>query len=156
MSGTTDNPNDPDLTRGVDAAPVGQAKKYLVLSEVERAKGFVRPYRDAYRHVGQKPKYPLVDLTEAEHERYDQYSYVKKEVYPDDGSGLVGRYWTQAQLDALGCGNVTVMGRAIAETYARDPGFYGSTYCTTCMKHLPVAEFTWYEMDGTEGPVLGS
>ncbi len=45
------------------------------------------------------------------------------------------------------CGAVTTMGQAIAETYARDPKFYGSTYCIKCKKHLPVAEFTW---DGTE------
>ena len=29
----------------------GQQKGYVVLSPAERAKGFVRPYRDAYRHL---------------------------------------------------------------------------------------------------------
>ena len=29
----------------------GQQKGYVVLSEAERAKGFVRPFRDAYRHA---------------------------------------------------------------------------------------------------------
>jgi hypothetical protein len=29
----------------------GQQKGYVVLSADERAKGFVRPYRDAYRHL---------------------------------------------------------------------------------------------------------
>lgn len=29
----------------------GQQKGYVVLTEAERGKGFVRPYRDAYRHV---------------------------------------------------------------------------------------------------------
>lgn len=52
----------------------GQQKDYVVLSAAERSKGFVRPYRDAYRH--------------------------------------------------LKCGKITTMGRAIAETYARDPTFY--------------------------------
>lgn len=28
----------------------GQQKEYVILSEAERAKGFVRPYRDAYKH----------------------------------------------------------------------------------------------------------
>lgn len=31
--------------------PSGMQKGYVVLSEAERAKGFVRPYRDAYRHL---------------------------------------------------------------------------------------------------------
>jgi hypothetical protein len=105
MSLTTD-PNNPDLTRGSDSAPVPQAKVYLVLSEEERAKGFVRPYRDAYRH--------------------------------------------------LTCRTITTMGRALSETYARDPKFYGATYCVHCRMHRPVSEFTWYEMDGREGPAVGS
>lgn len=29
----------------------GQQKDYVVLADEERAKGFVRPYRDAYRHL---------------------------------------------------------------------------------------------------------
>lgn len=95
MSLTTD-PNDPDLTRGVDKEPIEQAKKYLVLSEEERAKGFVRPVRAEYVHIV--------------------------------------------------CGVRTRMGQAIAETYARDPNFYGATYCIGCRKHLPVSEFVW---DGT-------
>jgi hypothetical protein len=49
MSTTTD-PTDPRLVHGNDSKPVAQAPVYLVLSEEERAKGFVRPYRDAYRH----------------------------------------------------------------------------------------------------------
>lgn len=45
---TTDDRNDPAL-RNVDP-DTGLQEKYLVLSDEERAKGFVRPYRDAYRH----------------------------------------------------------------------------------------------------------
>lgn len=71
----------------------GQHSSYIVLCEAERAKGFVRPYRDAYRHVS--------------------------------------------------CGTVTKMGRALSETYARDPTFYGATFCVTCNAHFPVAEFVW-------------
>lgn len=50
------------------------------------------------------------------------------------------------------CGTVTTMGHALAETYARDPGFYGGTFCCGCGAHFPVAEFTW-EPDGS---VVGS
>ncbi len=46
-----------------------------------------------------------------------------------------------------GCGAATTMSQPIAETYARQPGFYGSTYCSGCHMHLPVTEFTW---DGVE------
>lgn len=81
----------------------GQQKGYVVLSEDERAKGFVRPVRDAYVHEK--------------------------------------------------CGGVTTMGRALAETYARDPGFYSGTFCCQCRGHFPVGadgEFRW---DGTSDKV---
>lgn len=42
-----------------------------------------------------------------------------------------------------GCGAVTSMGLALSETYARDPEFYGATYCTGCGMHRPVGEFMW-------------
>lgn len=92
-----------------DLKPNGQQKGYIVLKDHERAKGFVRPYRDAYRH--------------------------------------------------LKCQRITTMSRDIAETYARDPHFYRGTFCTTCRSHFPVGEngeFTWYEMDGSEGPKVGT
>ena len=92
MSLTTDK-NDPELGRGADTEKTGQNKKYLVLSEEEIAKGFVRPVRRTYVH--------------------DK------------------------------CGSATTMPQRIAETYARDPNFYGATYCWGCKKHLPVSEFTW-------------
>lgn len=94
--------------RAIDPA-TGQQKGYVVLTDHERAKGFVRPFRDAYRH--------------------------------------------------LKCGKITTVGRKIAETYARDPEFYGGTFCTTCLSHFPVGEdgeFNWYEMDGSEGPKVGT
>lgn len=59
----------------------------------------------------------------------------------------------------LKCGAVTTMGQTLAETYARDPGFYSGTFCATCRAHFPVGEngeFTWYEMDGREGPKVGT
>lgn len=45
------------------------------------------------------------------------------------------------------CNATTTMDSTIAATYARDPWFYGSTYCTTCRKHRPLDEFTW--LDGS-------
>ena len=50
MSLTTD-PRDPRLGHGVDAEPIPQHEVYLVLSEEERAKGFVRPYEERYVHA---------------------------------------------------------------------------------------------------------
>jgi len=93
---TTSDPSDPRLTRGPDTARVPQAPAYLVLSEAERAAGFVRPVRMSYLH--------------------------------------------------LLCGTSTRMSREIAETYARNPYFYGNTYCCGCGMHLPVGldgEFEW-------------
>src|SRR6266536_5628126 len=49
--GTTNDPTDPRLTHGADDQPVPQAEVYLVLSEEERAKGFVRPVRRSYKHL---------------------------------------------------------------------------------------------------------
>lgn len=49
------------------------------------------------------------------------------------------------------CGQATTMGRAIAETYAADPSFYGATYCVGCSRHLAVTEFRW-----DDGSVVGS
>jgi len=42
--------NDPRLGHGTDTTPGPQNDVYLVLSEEERAKGFVRQVRNAYRH----------------------------------------------------------------------------------------------------------
>ena len=108
MARLTDDPNDPDLTHGVD--PEGQttpqAAAYLVLSEEERARGFVRPVRRSYQHTS--------------------------------------------------CGTVTTMSTPLAETYAREPGFYGATYCCGCCRHAPVAEFRWVENGVETDQVVGS
>jgi len=136
--------------------PNGQQKDYVVLSDAERARGFVRPVRRSYRHVGRPcPQYPLRDLTADEAQRYAACGYVGHEDYPPERSPLVGRFWTQAMLDKVGkgCGTVTSMPPAIAETYARKPDFYGGTFCCGCGTHLPVGadgEFVW---DGTSDRV---
>ena len=46
------------------------------------------------------------------------------------------------------CGAMTTMGLALAETYARDPSFYGGTFCATCRTHFRAGadgdgEFVW-------------
>lgn len=52
----------------------------------------------------------------------------------------------------LVCGTVTRMSQDIAETYARDPKFYGATFCVECRTHTPVGEhgeFVWID-DGSK------
>lgn len=97
--------NDPDEARNSGIDPeTGMQNKYVVLSDEERAKGFVRPVRRSYKH-----------------ER---------------------------------CGTVTTMGLPIAETYARDPHYYGGTYCAGCRDHFPVGpngEFVWNETNEKVG-----
>lgn len=154
MTGTTDDPTDPRLGRGTDSETTSQHEVYLVLSKEERARGFVRPLRESYRHVGPAgPTHDLQDLTEKQKAQYSHFGYVKYEKYPP-GSAVVGRYWTKDQLDRAGrggCGTTTRMSRPIAETYAREPKFYGSTYCVTCQRHLPVEEFRWEKDDQVVG-----
>lgn len=106
--------------REIDPA-TGMQKEYVVLSAEERAKGFVRPYREKYIHVG----------------------VGGHEVDPNDPSksGLKGK----------GCGAETRMHREIAETYARDPKFYNGTFCVGCKTHLPLAEFVWSDTDERVG-----
>lgn len=141
------DPKDVDTTDRGD----GQQKTYLALSDEERAKGFVRPVRTTYKHVGiAGPKHPLRDLTEDEHGRYDKYGYVKFEDYPGSMRPVGGRFWTQAELDRIGkgCQATTTMNRVLSETYACKPSFYGATFCATCNKHLPVGvdgEFVWVD-----------
>jgi hypothetical protein len=49
------------------------------------------------------------------------------------------------------CGSTTTMGTALAETYARDPSFYGATFCVSCSAHFPVGEFVWKGTDEEVG-----
>jgi hypothetical protein len=106
----TDDPNSPCLH---ERDETGMQRCYLVLSEDERAKGFVRAVRQSYVHAR----------------------------------------------DLGGCGAVTTMGLAIAETYARDPHFYGGTFCASCGDHFkvgPFGEFRWYDRDGDTGELVGT
>lgn len=57
----------------------------------------------------------------------------------------------------LKCGAVTSMAQSIAETYARDPKFYGGTFCTQCGKHFNLrigdeVQFVWVD----DGSAVGS
>lgn len=140
----------------------------MVLSEEERAKGFVRPYRDAYVHVGRTVDTkgeirPLEEgwegCSDTAKEHYSkEKGYAAYLKYPESESPLTGKFLTEQELNAFiskksnvgGCGALTSMGRALSETYARDPKFYGATFCCGCNKHLPVDEFTW---DGTNEKV---
>lgn len=90
MSRLTTDPTDSRLNANEQGK---QNDVYLILSDEERAKGFVRPVRKSYIHTK--------------------------------------------------CGTVTSMGQELSETYAREPTFYGSTYCYHCGTHLPVGEFKW-------------
>ena len=91
-------PEDAPAPQPIDQS-TGQHKDHWVLSQEERAKGFVRPVRCSYRH-----------------ER---------------------------------CGTITTMGQAIAETYARQPSYYGRTFCFACREYLPLSEFVWPD-DGSK------
>ena len=95
----TTDPKDPNLKK---IRPDGQNETYLVLSEEERGKGFVRLFRNKYIH----------NL----------------------------------------CGVETKMGIELSETYARNPRFYGATYCVACKTHFPVSEFNW----SSDNEVVGS
>lgn len=129
----------------------GQHTSYWILTADERAKGFVRPLRLSYKHVGLRPTHPTRPLTTEEQEQTRGENYVAFEPYPASASSAVGRYWTEAQLTS-GCGAVTTMSREIAETYSRNPHFYGKTFCIRCGDHIRVGntgEFVWVEADGT-------
>lgn len=144
-----------DHDREFEAAPDdlkanGQHADYWVLSKEERAKGFVRPVRRSYKHVGDRPAHPTRPLTDEERERHEGRGYVLFEPYPEGYSPSTGRFWTHEQLASTGCGGVTTMAVALAETYARNPSFYGETMCVGCGEHRPVAEFLW---DGTQDRV---
>ena len=144
---TDDDASVPTLKKRSD----GQYEDHWVLAPEDRAKGFVRPVRLSYRHVGMVgPANPMRNLTPEERDRYDRFGYVKFEQYPE-GEAATGKFWTQEALDKIGkgCGTVTSMPRPIAETYAADPRYYGSTFCCGCGKYLPVGEHGEFVWTGT-------
>jgi hypothetical protein len=156
MSFTTD-PNDNRLKRGVDQAPTPQSEVYLVLSDEEKAKGFIRPVRTSYVHVGKELPYKrlwyVLNKENPQHQQHILEGFVAVMVIIEDKEGdpTGGTYVREHELEAFykgikrtgGCGTETSMPLPIAETYARDPKFYGSTYCVHCQMHLPVNQFFW-------------
>lgn len=106
---TDGSPVKDESYREIDPA-TGQQKGYIALCPAERAKGFVRPVRRTYVHVGINPKMNGIVIIKA---------------------------------GANGCGTRTTMALALAETYARDPGFYTGTFCCSCGTHRPLNEFIW-------------
>ncbi len=125
----------------------GQQQDYVVLSKEELDKGFVKPYRITYIHIG-APIFTNVlrELTIEENKQYEKYDYVKFEEYSKNEASKLGRFWTQEQLNTIGkgCRTTTTISKPIAETYARDPKFYSGTFCCGCKKHFPVNEFQWF------------
>lgn len=98
-SGEVEEGRENATTPTSERLPGGQAAAHWILSEEERAKGFVRPVRHHYKHEK--------------------------------------------------CGGTTRMGDAIAETYAREPCFYTSTFCVPCGAYFPVGEGGQFIWEGT-------
>ena len=147
---------DPSLAEG-QKNPIGQHAVYPVLWPEGRTKGFVRPVRNKYTHKGQRLRGTVRPLTDEEKETYGQYGYVGFVSAPASESPIIGTYLTQEMLGKFdgeyiqGCGVSTKMRSELAETYARDPKFYGATFCVGCNRHLPVDEFEW-----EDGETVGS
>lgn len=153
MSLTTD-PNAPCLGRGVDKEEVGQNECYLVLSEEEIKKGYVRPVRTKYEHRGKDLRsfgIPKILSAEIQEDYKEQGYYAYAEALPEyrEKTHCIGSYLSRYDFEtykdgfAGGCGVETRMNETIAQTYARQPSFYGATYCMGCKKHLDVREFVW-------------
>lgn len=157
LSGMMDPGREKAPTPTARTRPDGQFADHWVLSEAERAKGFVRPVRHSYQHVGRPgPTFPLVPVTPEQAALFNDGSeddFVMYEPYPEGFRGsALGRFWTQADINAIGkgCGGVTHMPQAIAETYAREPRYYGSTFCCGCRAYLEVGEQGEFVWDGTQ------
>ncbi len=151
MSLTCD-PKDPRLGRGTDDKPTEQNKAYLIDCEI---KEFVRPVRRTYIHRGIKITGEVKPLSPEKIKEFEGefVGYVACEMKEDK----IKRYLTQKQVDSIskgymgGCGHATTMAQGIAETYAKNPQFYGSTFCIFCCKHLKVEEFVWEGSDEVVG-----
>jgi hypothetical protein len=160
MSLTTDR-NDPRLIRKEidNNGKVPQNEVYLVLSNDEINKGFIRPLRQSYIHVGRKMN-DGIELLDNPYIADNGNVYTALANIVIDGKKLGGKYLTESELNEYndrngyigGCDTLTKMNITIAETYARDPDFYGATYCCGCQKHLPLSEFIW---EGTND-IVGS
>jgi hypothetical protein len=90
------------------------------------------------------PKHP--DLGRGSDEKPVEQNKVYLVLSADDlAKGFVKPF--RSSYKHLTCSTTTKMAHEIAATYARDPWFYGSTYCVHCCMHRPLSEFIW-EPDG--------
>ncbi len=140
-----------DDHRDIDPA-TGLQKGYVVLSEAERAKGFIEPVRLSYVHTGRKICGQRLSAS-GNYEKIGSYTVCTGTPGHEGEHGNVSmdisadKYARFEKTGFLGgCGNVTIMGVSLAETYAREPEFYSGTYCAGCRNHFPIGEqgeFVW-------------
>lgn len=64
------------------------------------------------------------------------------ERHPSDLSGEIVRPYREKYIHDT-CGVLTRMPAVCAETYQRNPKYYGTTFCCGCGDYFPVAEFKW-------------
>lgn len=148
----TTDPKNPKLHETKEDS--NQNKAYIVLSDEERGKGYVRPVRRSYLHVGAPPlegrdkvePFSEEDILE-NNVKYAEKKYIGLlPVYDKEGKRLGAKYVTEEDFKGKpACNTTTTMAQILAETYARDPKFYGSTFCSSCNNHFPVKEFVWTE-----------
>ena len=145
LSGASGAPTDQRLEDG-------QLSDHYVMAPEELAAGARAEVRYTYTHVGRPARgwSGLEPLSPDEVEEHAEDGWVAYERYPA-GSGPSGRYWTLEGIDGTrGCGASTRVPEAVAQTYAANPGYYGSTFCCGCGQYRPVGaegEFVW---DGTD------
>lgn len=140
----------------------GLQKGYVVLSEEERAKRFVKPVRRTYIHGGHR----VCGKDLGEYGQFSTYygEGARRVCHEDKGhTGECGENGNSVYIATLpeftrlqttgrykGCDGSTTMSRALAETYARDPKFYSGTFCCNCHKHFPLDEFQWEDGEPME------
>lgn len=159
--------SDEAKTTLVDGSPVtsdhreiqsnGQQKAYVVLSEEERSKGFVRPLRRRYIHVG-KPICAKIRKSRVQRlggarfictlqDKHDEECGEWKSVSQPEGEEAKRTH----TLVPVSCGELTMIKGSIAETYARDPKFYNETFCVSCRAYFLVEEFVWNDTNERVG-----
>jgi hypothetical protein len=126
VSGLTTDPDDPRLGHGPDSEPGPQNEAYLVLSEAERAAGYVRPLRHSYKH---ETCGGVTTMTGAIAQTYA--------AQPDFYGGT---YCTT-------CGMHRPVGAA---------GEFYCTTCGMHRPVGAAGEFYWIEADGSVGPRVGT
>ena len=130
-----------------DGKPEGRAAK-LDMEQVERAHATIhRTTTDGEAPDGVTVGAPKpIDPETGMHAAY----YVLRE--EERAKGFVRPLRMSYKHDK--CGTDTTMKLSIAETYARDPSYYGGTFCAYCGGHFPVGpegEFVWTGTDEKVG-----